>query len=416
MALVATVEDAFRPRWVLWGRDIEAVLVEGGLRVSKCWDVAAVQRLLVGGWRMDPARAWALLHDLSVEHLPSVAALDLFTEPDDDGRPDEPLRADGYIKPEWLAADFEWTTERMARWAELAAAAAALQDAALARSTDRPNAASTARSESAAELLCAELSFDGLPMDRSDRRDDRRLLRRAASQERDRGSRATHALAMPRCLRHSTIAGCDLRNPAQVKSLLRSIGVELPDTRAWRLEAIRGHAPVDRCVAGVAQGRADGDDVRLRLARRAPGSRRPAARRVVGMRRCRGPNDSVGGSAQHAGAAALGDRCRARSRVRPRRPRADRAARSSPRSRVTARLPRRPPEDDMYLPVAEQLGVDRATAKVAVLGAMYGQTTGHGAAALRGLELAYPVAMRYLTDADRRRAGRPATSARTADG
>jgi DNA polymerase I len=57
-------------------------------------------------------------------------------------------------------------------------------------------------------------------------------------------------------------------------------------------------------------------------------------------------------------------------------------------------------EDDMYLPVAEQLGVDRATAKVAVLGAMYGQTTGHGAVALRGLELAYPVAMRYLTDAD----------------
>jgi DNA polymerase-1 len=54
----------------------------------------------------------------------------------------------------------------------------------------------------------------------------------------------------------------------------------------------------------------------------------------------------------------------------------------------------------MYLPVAAQLGVDRATAKVAVLGAMYGQTTGHGAVALRGLELAYPVAMRYLTQAD----------------
>ena len=31
--------------------------------------------------------------------------------------------------------------------------------------------------------------------------------------------------------------------------------------------------------------------------------------------------------------------------------------------------------DDLYAPVAEQLGVDRPTAKVAVLGAMYGQTT-----------------------------------------
>ncbi len=56
--------------------------------------------------------------------------------------------------------------------------------------------------------------------------------------------------------------------------------------------------------------------------------------------------------------------------------------------------------DDLYAPVAEQLGVDRATAKVAVLGAMYGQTTGHGAQALRRLESAYPVAMGYLHDAD----------------
>jgi DNA polymerase-1 len=58
-------------------------------------------------------------------------------------------------------------------------------------------------------------------------------------------------------------------------------------------------------------------------------------------------------------------------------------------------------EDDMYAPVAAQLGVDRATAKVAMLGAMYGQTTGHGLQALRRLEAAYPVAMRYLDDAAR---------------
>ena len=57
--------------------------------------------------------------------------------------------------------------------------------------------------------------------------------------------------------------------------------------------------------------------------------------------------------------------------------------------------------DDMYAPVAAQLGVDRPTAKVAVLGAMYGQTTGHGAQALRRLVAAYPVAMSYLEAADR---------------
>ncbi len=55
----------------------------------------------------------------------------------------------------------------------------------------------------------------------------------------------------------------------------------------------------------------------------------------------------------------------------------------------------------MYAPVAARLGVTRDTAKVAVLGAMYGQTTGHGAVALRGLESAYPVAMTYLETAAR---------------
>ena len=64
-----------------------------------------------------------------------------------------------------------------------------------------------------------------------------------------------------------------------------------------------------------------------------------------------------------------------------------------------ANLSRATLEDDMYAPVAAQLGVDRATAKVAMLGAMYGQTTGHGAQALRRLRETYPVAMRYLDDA-----------------
>jgi DNA polymerase I len=46
------------------------------------------------------------------------------------------------------------------------------------------------------------------------------------------------------------------------------------------------------------------------------------------------------------------------------------------------------------------LGVEREIAKVAVLGAMYGQTTGKGAEALAGLEREYPVAMSYLRIAD----------------
>jgi DNA polymerase-1 len=51
---------------------------------------------------------------------------------------------------------------------------------------------------------------------------------------------------------------------------------------------------------------------------------------------------------------------------------------------------------------------------VAVLGAMYGQTTGHGAQALRRLKRAYPVAMAYLEDGDR--AGQERRDVRTYGG
>jgi DNA polymerase-1 len=57
--------------------------------------------------------------------------------------------------------------------------------------------------------------------------------------------------------------------------------------------------------------------------------------------------------------------------------------------------------------VAAELGVDRPTAKVAMIAAMYGQTTGHGGVAARRMRTAYPVAMGYLEAAERdARAGR----------
>ena len=58
--------------------------------------------------------------------------------------------------------------------------------------------------------------------------------------------------------------------------------------------------------------------------------------------------------------------------------------------------------------MAAQLDVDRATAKVAVLGAMYGQTTGHGAQALRRLDAVYPVGDALPPRRRRGRSGRAA--------
>ena len=395
--VVRLIEEAYRPRWVLWGSDVTAVLVDAGLRLTKSWDIAAVQRLLDGGWRMDPTRAWAALHDLSTDDLPVVAAVDLFTQPDD-SEPDEAVRADGYLKPEWLEHDFEWTTTRLARWAQLAAEVAVAQQARLARLDDRPQAPSIARSESAAALLCTELSLDGLPMDRAEAESivaasigPRPATEvEAAEQRQGRDDQV---------LRHSSNPGCDLRNPAQVKSLLRGIGVELPDTRAWRLEAISGTHPLidallewrkaERIATTFGYGWLDehlGSDGRLRGEWSACDG---AAGRMTA-------SAGLHNMPAHLRSAVIAEpgHVFVRADLGQIEPRIL-AAISGDRALAKATA-----EDDMYLPVAEQLGVDRATAKVAVLGAMYGQTTGHGAVALRGLELAYPVAMKYLTDAD----------------
>ena len=63
--------------------------------------------------------------------------------------------------------------------------------------------------------------------------------------------------------------------------------------------------------------------------------------------------------------------------------------------------------DDLYAPVAAQLGVDRPTGPGGGAGRDVPASTGFGAQALRRLNVAYPVAMGYLDAADRAgRAGR----------
>jgi DNA polymerase-1 len=71
-------------------------------------------------------------------------------------------------------------------------------------------------------------------------------------------------------------------------------------------------------------------------------------------------------------------------------------------------------DEDMYAPVAARLGCDRPTAKVAVLAAMYGQTSGTAGNALRQMDLTYVRAMSYLRSAEE--AGRVGTPLRTYGG
>src|ERR1700760_1904559 len=57
IAPVGRVARELRPRWVLWSSETAATLVAGQVRLATCWDIAAVHRLLAGGWRADPGRA-----------------------------------------------------------------------------------------------------------------------------------------------------------------------------------------------------------------------------------------------------------------------------------------------------------------------------------------------------------------------
>ena len=202
-------------------------------------------------------------------------------------------------------------------------------------------------------------------------------------------------------LRHAPAADhVDLRSPGQVRSLLAGAGIELPDTRAWRLRALAGTHPLvdalltwrkaERVATTYGYAWLDehlGDDGRLRGCW--TGSDGAAGRMTASAGLHNMPMEMRPAVVAEAGhvfvRADLGQ-------IEPR----VLAAVSGDKVLARATL-----DDDMYAPVAEQLDLDRATAKVAVLGAMYGQTTGDGARALRRLEAAYPVAMAYLADAYR---------------
>lgn len=404
---VQALEDA-GVRWVWWSNDTAATMIQAGIRPARCWDLAAVHRLLAGGWASDPGRIWALVHGLDVENIPTIQPVDLFTHDDEHGDPEQPVGHDGHLRPEWVAGGWADDPDRATRWVELAARVQRRQaesvaqidtgrHAGIERGTQHVRA--TALSESATAMICAELEHDGLPFDRTigeqivagfvgrrpvDDADERGLLR----------------VLDDTVLRHLP-AGTDfdLRRPDHVKSLLRRVGIEVPDTRAWRLEALRDAHPIVEPL--LAWRRAErirttfgyawldehvGTDDRLRG--RWHGSDGAAGRMTATAGLHNMPAE------MRPAVTPAGGRLLVRADLGQIEPRIL-AAISGDQQLIRACR-----DDDMYAPVASRLRVERAVAKVAVLGAMYGQTTGIGAEALHGLEREYPVAMDYLRRAD----------------
>ncbi|MBC7373984.1 MAG: DNA polymerase I, partial [Frankiales bacterium] len=332
---------------------------------------------------------------------------------------DGPVLADGQLSREWLRGRWWADLDAAMTWARLALQVHQRQAALLAALPDSrpaPRGPSlpvlTAYAESAAALLAVELEHRGLPLDAAvagahltallgPRPDDEA----AEAQQRQ----ARDALV----LRHFPDASADLRSPLQVRELLLRVGLDLPDTRSWRLEP---HAATSPPVAALLSWR--------RAERTATTYGWAWLDRHVGVDgRLRGAwrvaDGASGRMTASAGLHNLPAELRPAVRAEPGRVlvRAD-LGQVEPRVLAAVSgdpaLARAAAEDDMYAPVAAQLGCDRPTAKVAVLAAMYGQTSGTAGAALRDLDRAYPVAMAYLRTAER--AGIEGTDLRTYGG
>jgi DNA polymerase-1 len=410
--VIAAVEAAVRPRWVWWSNEPASLLVRHGVRLGACWDLSAVHRLLVGGWRTDEVRIWSAVRGLDHRQAPALGQLDLGDG--DSGEGEHPaVRADGFLRSEWVAGLWRDAPEAAARWAELALDVMGRQQERLRSIAAAGDALAAARSESAAEMLCAELEHDGLPIDMSvalglvhDLVGDRP----ADEREADRLRAERDAVVLAHLPPGQTF---DLRNPADVKSMLRRVGIDVPDTRAWRLEQMRTVHPVveallqwrkaERIATTFGYGWLDqhvGPDHRLRGAwsgtdgaagrmtaqaglHNLPADLRPAVRADDGWSFVRA---DLGQIEPRVLAAVSGDRAFVQATA----------------------------ADDLYRPVAERLRVERPIAKVGVLAAMYGQTSGTAGQALQGMDKAYPVAMQYLRDADR--AGREGRELRTFGG
>jgi DNA polymerase-1 len=400
-AEIAELEAALAPRWVWWtARETALPLVAAGARPRACWDLGAVGRLLHGLDRDDPGAVWAAAHGLPAPDRAEgeLTLLDLAGESTDAVRPD------GHLSREWLRGHWAADLADARRWAELALELQRRQADGVRRLPDprpapgpSPLPFLTALSESMAALLCVELEVDGLAIDRPTLEAflTTTVGPRPRSESEEAAARRARDTAVWEQFPGDPV---DLRNPALVRDLLARIGVDVPDTRSWRLEPYADTSP------------AVGALLAWRKAERiATTYGWTWAERDIGADdRLRGVWGAAEGAGRMTASAGLHNLpTELRPAVRPPEGRVlVRADLGQVEPRVLAAvsgdaaLAQAAREDDMYSPVARALGSDRPTAKIAVLAAMYGQTTGPAGAALKDMDRTYPTAMAFLRGAE----------------
>ena len=381
-------------RYAVWSaaRDL-APLLRGAQILPRILDLSECHRILNGGWRADPGVVWAGAQGHDITQVEVDSPDDLFAVLRDTGDPASLLSPASYLRADAVTGRWLTDDDRLRQWAQAAADSGRLLWAQLA--AVGPRAQSLAVSESAAALLCVELERDGLPVDRST------LMRDIATAAGPRPANETDArnLRAERDQRVLALAPgherCDLRNPADVRAMLAAIGIDVPTTRKWVLEAYREAHPVipallawrrDERVAttyGYAWLDAHvGADDRLRGQWNACDG---AAGRMTASNGLH--NLPV---ALRPGIAAAPGWSFVRADLGQIEPRVLAAVSADPAFAAATVA------DDLYAPVAATLRVERSVAKVAVLAAMYGQRSGTAGRALAGLERAYPHAMAFL--------------------
>jgi len=416
VAVVAEIET-LGPRWAWWSaRETAPQLVAAGVRPRACWDLGAVARLLHGLSRDDPGASWAAAHGLELPGLADgdLTLLDLAGE----GANAAAVRDDGHLSREWLRGSWSDDLHDAATWAALALETQAVQESGVRGLPDAravvgtsPLPYLTALSESMAALLGVELEHDGLPIDRAVL--DALLTDAVGPRPRNDAEEVASRRARD-SLVWTQFPGnpVDLRNPANVRDLLARVGIDVPDTRSWRLEPYAESSPA---VAALLAWR--------KAERVATTYGWPWSERDIGpddrLRGVWGASEGAGRMTASAGLHNLP--AELRTAVRPRvgrllvradlgqiEPRVLAAVSADSALAAAAR------EDDMYAPVAAALGSDRPTAKVAVLAAMYGQTSGPAGAALKDMDRTYPTAMAFLRSAEE--SGRRGVDLRTYGG
>jgi DNA polymerase-1 len=388
------------PRWVVWSAASSLRGVVGaGIDVARTWDLAETHRIIHGGWAASPGHVLAGCRGLDQASVPLPRSHRLSGFDGDlfdlaDGSDSSLLTTEGHLRADVLTRA---TGTRLRELAVLALECQASQLDALGRigGEHLSRLQRTVWSESAAAVLCLELERDGLPVDRLAAED--LIAASAGPRARDEADAARIRSERDRdVLRHAPgRERTDLRNPTQVRELLASVGVDVPNTRAWMLEPYRLTHPL---VDALLRWRKDeriattygyrwldehvGADDRLRGGWTACDGAAGRMTAQNGLHNLPGPlRPAICAAPGHVFVRAdLGQ-------IEPRVlavVSADRAFAEATRS------------DDLYAPVAAKLGANRPTAKVAVLAAMYGQRSGAAGEALKDLERAYPVAMGLL--------------------